>query len=133
MKTPAQVEALRLAHENAVWNAIQNNTLNPGKANPPASAIGQQVANAMIQERSMAYAFQNSPNATTEAAFDAAYNRTASLLAQWTGGGSASSSSAAGTVAGIGLPVLIVGGLAAWYFLKKRKGGGKRKKLFGIL
>lgn len=138
MKTAAQVEALRSAHETAVWNAIQNPTLNPTRANPPPG-VGGQVAAAMIEERSRAFAFANNPSPATEAAFDIAHGRTASLLAQWQGSGAANSLTTGGAstssgarVAGISVPVLIVGGLGLWWWMKRRKKGGGKKKLFGI-
>lgn len=134
MKTPAQVEALRLQHETAVWAAIQSS----GEGNPPSSAAGAATAAAMQTERAAAANFARNPSAGAEADFDGAARNTAARFLTWKGraiGGTTpaaltTSTSTAATSAGIGLPVLAIAGLAAWWYFKKKGKGGKGKKKF---
>lgn len=143
MISTTQANALRMTHENAVWAAIQSS----GEGNPPSSAAGAATAAAMNAERAAYNAYAVNPTAGTESAFLQAHATTAARFQAWKGrpidpnasnlapsAASSSTGTSAGTVAGISVPLLLVGGAALWYFMRKRgKGGGKKKKLFGIL
>jgi len=141
MISTTAANALRMTHENAVWAAIQSS----GEGNPPSSAAGSATAAAMNAERAAYNAYAANPTAGTEAAFLQAHATTAARFQTWKGrpidpnasnltpaGSATSTGTSAGTIAGVSVPLLLVGGAALWYFMRKRKGKGGKKKFLGL-